>query len=780
MKVLVAFETFGDTLKEKLDIDALERQASQIESVTATAQTPILNYKSLYDEIASLRKSKGDDAVEVIVAVTGSRTRVEEPLRMAMKEAGLDPNRLVVTNVREQCALVHDDRAESTAKAGSLLKAAVEKAKMLTPLEMKNIQRFNEVLVVGGGVSGIHASLDLAKQGIMVHLVEKEPTIGGMMPLLGKTFPEDTCAICIGGPKMADISNEPNINLMAYSEVEEVIPLPVGYQVRVKKKPRYIDMDKCVACNQCTERCPVEVPNELDGRLSMRKAAYIPYGQAIPRKYVIDAENCLYLTKGSCRLCERVCPNDAVDFSQEEEIVDIYVGSIIVATGFENFDARTQPKFGAQFENVLDQYQLARLLDGEGPTAGELFKPSDGGKPRSVIMIQCVGSRDPEINPWCSRYCCMAAMKHAEDIKLHQGADIDVSILFKDIRAGGKFYEEFYNRVQRLGINFVHGNLEQVARLDDGTFVVQYVNGKGIKSTLTGDMIALSTGMVPSAGTRKLADKLGISVDKFGFFAEVDPKVASVTTKKPGIYICGTCQSPKDIPESVAQASAAATMASLHLMKAVDASKTILKPIVSEENCGRCGICVALCPYEAITMPPEGPVEIDNALCQSCGLCISSCPTRALDNPNYGFDMIDLQSRTILEDRDPSKTNVIGFLCNDCGYNLLDTAGFYGAKYSSGFVPIYVPCMSTVSLRNIMNAIEYGADGVMLIGCVEDRCHYEKGVEHAEGQLKLMERLYGSVGEKVPVRFVKSCGSMLQQFLDTLEGFIEDLEAGEE
>jgi heterodisulfide reductase subunit A len=607
-------------------------------------------------------------------------------------------------------------------------------------------------------------------------MVEREPTIGGIMPLLGKTFPEDSCAICIGGPKMADIGNEPNIKLLDYSEVVDVEQLPVGYHVKVKRKPRYIDHEKCVACGQCSEVCPVEVPSEIEGQLASRKAAFIPYAQSIPRKYLIDPESCLYLDKGSCRLCERVCPNDAIDFNQKEELVDLYVGSIILATGFDNFDPKPYPQLGAQYENVLDQYQVARLLDGEGPTAGVFIKPSDGEKPEKVIMIQCVGSRDPEFNPWCSRYCCMAAMKHAEEIKLHQGGNIDVTILYKDIRAGGKYYEEFYNRVKRLGINFVNGNLEQVAKLDDGTFVVQYNDALGKKATLTGDMVVLSTGMEPSKGTRKLTETIGIEVDKYGFLAEVDPKVASVTTKKPGIYICGAGHSPKDIPESVAQASAAATMSSLYLLRAVDPEKEILSPNVNRDNCGRCGICVSVCPYNAISMPKTGPVEISNELCQACGLCMSSCPTRALDNPNYGFDITSIQVKKILEDRDPRETSVIGFLCNDCGYNLLDTAGFYGAKYTSAFLPVFVPCMSLVSMRHIVNAMDNGADGVMLIGCAKERCHYEKGVDHADGQLDTLNKLYTSVGKNLPVRTLKSCGSMLQQFLEELDDLVSMIE----
>jgi heterodisulfide reductase subunit A len=771
MSVFVVFETFGETLKERLDIDALEKFVSKIDGVYDTFQTPLLNQKTMLDKINEVKQNGGKD-VNSVVAVTGSRVRLEKPLQRAMESAGLDPNQLVITNVREQCALVHE-KAEATEKAKGLVRVAIEKARFSTPLERRIVQRFNEVLVIGGGVSGIQASLDLAKLGVMVHLVEREPTIGGMMPLLGKTFPEDSCAICIGGPRMMDVGNEQSIELLDNSEVEAVIKMPVGYRVHVKRKPRYVDAEKCVACGQCTERCPVSVSDLSNGGISTRKAVYLPNPNAVPRKHIIDPEACFYLTKGSCRLCERVCPNQAINFKDEEKFKDLYVGSIIVATGVDNWDARKHPKYGAQYKDVIDQFQLARYLDGEGPTAGILTKPSDGQKPKKIVMIQCVGSRDPEINPWCSRYCCMAAMKHAEEIKLHQGADIDISILFKDIRAGGKYYEEFYNRVKTNGINFIHGNLDAVKEAEDGGLTVEYIDGKGQRASTPSDLVILSTGMVPSRGTLDLAEKLGIELGQDGFFKEIDAKVASTVTKRPGIYLAGACHSPKDIPESVAQANAAAAMAGLHLMKEVDANKPIMTPKVDESRCGRCGVCTTVCPYQAITMPHEGPVRIDETLCQSCGLCITSCPTRALDNQNFGFDLIDAQVKAALEGGKTSP-KIIGFACNDCSYRLLDIAGVTGAKYSPSFIPIYVSCMSTISLRHIVGALDHGADGVMLIGCVKDRCHYEKGVDHAEGQLRFMENLYGESG--MPVRILKSCGSMLEQFLTELDGLVKQIE----
>jgi len=786
MSTFVVFDTFSGTLDERLDIDELERFARGLDGVSATSRTPTLNQSTLVEEImevARVSAIKEQPMVQRVVAVTGSRSRIEEKLKRAMESAGMDPNQLVTVNVREQCALVHKDRAEATEKAKRLIRVGVRKALLTTPIEIpRAVKRHRDVMVIGGGIAGIQASLDLAEQGIRVNLVERTPTIGGHMSLLVKTFPTDDCAICICGPKMADIANEPNINLLTYSEVKEVSRHPEGWHVKVLKKPRYIDFDACVGCGQCAEKCPTRVPDEWSGFIGERRAAYIPYTQAIPRKYTIDPENCLYLTKGLCRVCEKVCPSEAVDFEQKEEEVDLDVGAIIVATGFQNFDPSAYTKFGCQYDDVITQFQMARFLDGEGPTAGKVKRPSDGMRPSRIIMVQCVGSRDPEINPYCSRYCCMAAIKHAELTKIEQGEDIDITILYRDIRAGGKGFEEYFNRTRdQFGVKFIHGELEQIVKMDDGSLVVHYANGRGDKEALVGDLVVLSIGMIPSEGTRELAETLGIDLDKFGFMNEVDPKVASVITKAPGIYICGTCHAPKDIPESVVQASAAAGMAALQIKSHIgEVGKPFLMPHVDEAACGRCGICASICPYEAITMPPKGAVEINNELCQACGLCISSCPTRALENPNYGFDLIDAQLEAVLEGRDPSEPIIVGFCCNDCGYNLLDTAGVYGAEYSSSFVPVYVSCMSTVSLRHIFKALEEGADGVMLVGCVKDRCHYKMGVDHAEGQLRLFENLSRSVGRPMPVRVLKSCGTMLAQFLETLDGFVDELKGAEQ
>lgn len=762
-------------MKQELDVDRLERTVREMESVAATVQMSSVTSNYLMELVEKLRVEKCLP-IESIVIVTGTRTRVEEPVKKGMVSLGIDPNRLVIVNIREQCAWVHGDFESANLKAERMIRAGIFKSRMATPLVRQTIRRFNDVLVIGGGVAGIQASLDLSSQGYKVHLVERKPVIGGMMALLVKTFPEDDCTVCISGSRMDDIASDQNINLITYSEIDEVKRLPEGFRVKVIKKPRYVNLERCFACGRCTEHCPIEVPDEWNGYLGERKAIYLPFAQAIPRKYVIDAENCLYLKKGSCRICENVCSNQAIDFGQKPEIVELDVGAIIIAIGFENFDPAPYEKFNFQCENVITQFQLTRLLDGKGPTSGKLIRPSDGTKPKNIVMVQCVGSRDPETNIYCSRYCCTAAIKNAEIIKNNE-ENVDIKILYKDIRGGEKRFEELYNRVkEKLGVKFINGSFKRVVKLDNETFSVIYVNDKGVEEALTADLIVLSAGMVPSKGSGELAKKLGIDIDKNGFISEVDSKVASVITRSPGVYICGACGAPKDIPESIAQASAAAGMVTYYLRRDLGKDeKPISAPIVDEEACGRCGICVSVCPYSAIKMPSKGAVEINSELCQSCGLCISTCPARALDNSNYGFELLESQLSAILNDRRDSETIIIGLACNDCGYNLLDTIGVKRIKYSDSFIPVYVPCMSTVSLRHVFKALEMGADGVMLIGCVEDRCHYKKGVDHAERQLRLFEQLSKDFGRQLPVRVLKSCGTMLTQFLETLEGFVSEL-----
>jgi len=428
-----------------------------------------------------------------------------------------------------------------------------------------------DVLIIGGGISGIQAALDLGDQGFHVYLVERTPSIGGRMSQLDKTFPTLDCSACILTPKMVDAGSHPNIELMTYSEVKEVTGKAGNFKVKVLKKPRYVNIDMCVGCGTCASKCPMKISSEFNSGLSKRSAIYVPFPQAVPLKYTIDADNCLYLTKGVCGLCEQVCPASAIDFNEEEKVVELDVGAIIVATGFDPYDPSAETVYGYQrFPNVITGLEFERLINASGPTHGHIERPSDQELPKRVAFVQCVGSRNEKIgNPYCSRVCCMYAIKNAILMKEHY-PDTDVSIFYIDIRAFGKGFEEFYKRAEEeFGIKFIKGRVSEIQE-DPGThnlFLKAFDTISGTLIHAEADLAVLSVGLRPPKGHENLAKMLDIQLSDNGFFAESDLKYSPVNTTRDGIFIAGASQGPKDIPDSVAQASGAASAAAVLLSK---------------------------------------------------------------------------------------------------------------------------------------------------------------------------------------------------------------------
>jgi len=416
------------------------------------------------------------------------------------------------------------------------------------------------ILVIGGGIAGIQAALDVASQGFTVYLVERKPSIGGHMAMLDKTFPTLDCSQCILTPKMVDVARHPNVRLLTYSEVKDVKREGNGFLVKVLKKPRYVKEDVCTGCGICAMHCPVEVPSEFNMGLGIRKAIYVPFPQAVPLKYTIDRDHCI-----RCRLCQNVCAAGAIDFDQQPEELELKVGAIIVATGFETFDARKIGEYGyGRYPNVVTGLELERIVSAAGPMGGHIIRPSDGKIPRRVAFIQCVGSRDKRFgNPYCSRVCCMYAIKNAILLKEHLH-EVDVTIFYMDIRTYGKGFEEFYRRAkEEFGIKFVRGRVSEIEE-DPETKNLRVI----VENTETGeilqeefDMVVLSVGLVPPKGVKELSKILGVPVDEYGFFVEKDIMTSPMETKAEGIFLAGTALGPKDIPDSVAEASAAAMRA---------------------------------------------------------------------------------------------------------------------------------------------------------------------------------------------------------------------------
>lgn len=587
---------------------------------------------------ALIRESVKKYGINRIVVAACSPRMHEQTFRRTMEEAGLNPYLLEMANIREQCSWVHMHEPEkATGKAKALVGAAIAKAQLSEPLTPMEFAVESSALVIGGGIAGIQASLDLANMGFKVYLVEREPSIGGRMAQLDKTFPTLDCSACILTPKMVDVSQHPNIILLTYSEVESVEGFIGNFTVKVRKKARYVDEKACIGCDVCAQKCPVKVPNEFDLGLGMRKAIYIPFPQAVPTIYIIDKDGCLYFTKGACKVCEKFCPANAIRFDQKDETLEFKVGIIIVATGYDLFDVAAKlPQYGyGKYKDVITGLEFERLVNAAGPTNGEILKLSDGKPPKRVAFIQCVGSRDEQNGvPYCSRICCMASLKQAHQVK-EKIPDAEVCIFYIDLRCFGKGYEEFMARVQREGVQLIRGKVAEVYKNpEDTNLIVRFEDtllGEPLEAEF--DLVVLATALVPRIDTAVIQSLLKISRSPDGFFLEAHPKLRPVETHIPGIYVCGVAQGPKDIPDVVAQASAAATQASIPLL----AGRIKVEPLtayVVEDFCGGCGICEAVCPYNAISMVEfeEGKwkVEINEALCQGCGLCSAACPTRAI------------------------------------------------------------------------------------------------------------------------------------------------------
>jgi heterodisulfide reductase subunit A len=589
----------------------------------------------------------------VVVASCSPRMH-ERTFRRACEEAGLNPYLFQMANIREQCSWVHEEGA--TEKAMAIVNAAVQRARLLEPLETREEQVTQAALVLGGGIAGIQAALKIADAGHKVYLVEREPSIGGRMIQLDKTFPTLDCSSCILTPKMADTGSHPNIELMTYSEVVDVQGYIGNFKVTIKKKPRYVDMDKCNSCGVCMEKCPWKADSEFDMGMCKRKAIYTPFPQAVPNVPVIDTEVCVYFTRdGACRACEKFCDAEAIDFNQTEEVVEVDVGAIVVATGYDLMDPSPIREYGyGRLDNVITSLEFERMCSATGPTTGEL-KLKDGSTPQSVAIIHCVGSRDKNYHEYCSRVCCMYALKYSHLIKEKvEGAD--VYQIYIDMRCYGKGFEEFYQRLADEGVNFIRGKVAQVTdraisdEEKDKLVVVCENTLLGSMMRIPVDMVILCPAMEARSDAKEVARLFNINQGADAFFLERHAKLEPVATASDGIFVVGCAQGPKDIPDTVAQAAAGAAEA-LALIDAGVVAVDAATAKVNEDLCSGCKTCVPLCPYGAITFKEEDKVaEISDVLCKGCGTCVAACPAGAITGRHFTDRQIMAEVEALLAD----------------------------------------------------------------------------------------------------------------------------------
>ncbi len=580
------------------------------------------------------------------IVVCACSPRMHEPtFRKAASLAGLNPFMVEIANIREQCSWIHRDMDEGTEKAVILGRAAVAKLLLNQPLQAGKSEVVKRALVIGGGIAGIQTALDIADAGFPVDIVERKPTIGGKMAQLDKTFPTLDCAACILTPKMVEAAQHPNITLHTYSEVEEVAGFVGNFTVKIRKKARCVDLKSCTGCGDCMTKCPAKIaPSEFDQGLRKRSAIYIPFAQAIPNVPVIDKAHCTKFKTGKCGVCAKICPSKAIDYEQEDEVLEVRYGAVVVATGFDVVKPDAFGEFGyGRHRDVVTSLEFERLCNAAGPTEGHLVRPSDHKEPKRIVFVQCVGSRgacDRE-KSYCSKICCMYTAKHAM-LTREKYPDSEVYVFYIDVRTPGKNFDEFQRRaIEQYNVHYVKGMVGQVEE-EDGKLIVQAADLLADKQLrIEADMVVLAMAVQPEDGARALATKLTASMDTNDFFTEAHPKLRPVESPTAGVYLSGLCQGPKDIPETVAQAGAAASKVIGLLVK----DHLVTNPCVAAVNeslCNGCGQCEKICPYGAITYEvkeimrngkrrPLRLAQVNEAVCQGCGGCGVTCPSGAMD-----------------------------------------------------------------------------------------------------------------------------------------------------
>ncbi|MBM3332770.1 CoB--CoM heterodisulfide reductase iron-sulfur subunit A family protein [candidate division WOR-3 bacterium] len=592
-----------------------------------------------------IRDSIKNDRLDRVVVACCSPTLHETTFRNASAEAGLNPYQCEIANIREQCSWVTEDKA--TDKATEIVRTTKAKVENDFPLEAITVPINKRALVVGAGIAGIQAALDIANAGHEVVLVDKEPSIGGHMAQLSETFPTLDCSQCILTPRTVEAGRHPKIKLMTYSEIESVSGYVGNFKVKVRQKARYVDFKTCTGCGVCLEKCAGRTDARFERGLVRGKAIYRLLPQAVPNRPVIDAKACVYLTKGKCGICAKVCPTGAIRYDDTDKFVEEEVGAIVLATGYELFDAAGLASYGVGLvPDVVDGLAFERLLSASGPTSGEVKRPSDGKVPKKIVFVQCAGSRDSTAGmPYCSKICCMYTAKQAILYK-HRVHDGEATICYIDVRTPGKGFEEFYKRATDDGIQYLRGKVSKIFRQGDKVVVWASDTLAGRKVELEADMVVLATAVVASPDGVALARKLKTQIDSHGFMTEAHPKLRPVETLTAGFFLAGCGQGPKDIPETVAQASAAAAKV-LAMFGNTRLTHSPTTAEVDEEICVGCGYCERTCAYEAVKVDPATKKAVVNAaLCEGCGACAVACPSGAMTHKNATkkaiFQMTDL------------------------------------------------------------------------------------------------------------------------------------------
>lgn len=653
----------GENISATVDCEKVAQEIGKVEGVEYA-----IDYKYMCSDPGQtlIKDAIKEHNLDGVVVGSCSPRMHEPTFRKACAEAGLNPYLCEIANLREHCSWVHEKSEATTEKAFDLVKMLVEKVKRNKPLDSIKVPITKKALVIGGGIAGIQASLDIANAGHKVILIEKDPSIGGHMSQLSETFPTLDCSQCILTPRMVEVAQHPNITLYTYAELDSLEGFIGNFTAKIRLKAKSVDHSKCTGCGACLQKCPQKrIPSEFNAGLGTRTAIYVPFPQAVPNKPVIDREHCNYYKRGKCKICEATCPTGAIEWDKEDEILTEQVGAIVITTGFNVKGADFFPEYGyGQYKDVITGLQFERLASASGPTLGEIRRPSDGTIPKKIVFIACAGSRDEAKGiPYCSKICCMYTAKHAM-LYQHKVHDGESTVFYMDIRAAGKNYEEFVRRaIEEDHVNYVRGRVARVYE-KNGKLIV-----KGVDTLLSGqqveieaDMVVLATAGVANCGAEQLAQKMHVSYDPYHFFAEAHPKLKPVETNTAGIFLAGACQAPKDIPETVGMASGAA----VKVAGLFSNNDLVREPLIAVVNrcappqfstCVGCFMCQTACPYNAIEREEikgrDGKViktvaKVNPGLCQGCGTCVAFCRSKSIDIQGYSNEQMFAEVMSLL------------------------------------------------------------------------------------------------------------------------------------
>jgi len=750
----------GGNISGTVNCEEVRDAVKDMDGVDSAQVTDFLCSKPGLEQIRKGIKSK--DLDRIVVACCSPHMH-EKMFQNVIEEEGVNRYKMVHVNIREHCSWIHD--RDATEKAVNLVKGGIKRAQVLEALENQEIEVTKDVLVIGGGVAGITAGLQLSEAGFPVHMIEKTPSIGGRMAQLSKTFPTLDCSPCILSPRMAEVEIDKNITLHTLAELGHLSGGPGNYNAKIQQKARGVDIDTCLKCGQCTRVCPTEVPNEFEEGLYNRKAVYMPFPQAVPSSYVVDFENCT-----RCGACVNVCPVDAINLDDEDRETSIDVGGVVVATGFDMINDSYLKTYRPEHPKVINAMQVERLIENE-LTEGKVLKTDEGERVKSIAYILCAGSRDPHNGvSYCSSVCCPYTVKQAILLKKFLPY-LKIYIYYTDMRMSGRGFEDFYREAREKGIQFIHGKPGGLTPIPEGgvEIIVEDID-TGLLTRNEVDIAVLSSAMVPSEGTQELASKLGIALAEDLFIASKHVKLDPISTLKEGIFAAGVATGTKDIHDSVIDSRAAAS----HITNFLGKGKLTLDPFkpIHIGDCDQCGLCVEICNRNAVKLNSEGP-EIDAISCNGCGACVAICNTEGLHLPNYSRKVILEEAKGILEGSS-EKIALIGFFDDNISYTAADNVGTARMHYTTNMNVIRTPSTAILDKATILRTLGLGADGV-LISEVEESHEAELAEKLVDVVKKELEEM-GVDPKRVKFQpMVLPIFKILPKFIDDFNKIVEGL-----